>query len=311
MESTKKALAFLMAVLMLFALAACGKDKEEEQEVPKTVADDTSVLAMSFSAPEAYETVQRDVEKTTDGSLVTKTVSYTVSENVTISYAYTIADGHKLEDELGEMKVERKEYNGTELILYKSSKKTSMAFCQKGEDVYAIQYRGSDEKTIDDEFDKILRNVKMTDATETETNDFTLDKVKYTTETDVPVASEVTTLVGKPDGTVVKKAIVWKYANDTTKVLYRFGIEQHINAKLEDMKKEGKEYTEKEIAGVTYTFEKGDKKTDAYDHYNYYVQQGDDVYVVQNKGVSNGWIVSRSEESKKAFKKFINAVKFE
>ena len=74
---------------------------------------------------------------------------------------------------------------------------------------------------------------------------------------------------------------------------------------------EKKKLEEGQIGDITYSFEKGEKKTDTFDHYNYYVQQGEDVYVVQNKGVSNGWFTSRSDESKKAFKKFIKTVKFE
>ena len=312
MKSTQKMYAFLLAALMLFALVSCGGDgKKKEEEVIKTVADDTAVLGMSFSAPETYETVQRDIEKDTQGKLMNKSISYKIAENSYLSFAFTIAEGRKLEDELGEMKVERKEYNGVELIIYKSSKKTYMAFYQVGDNVYGVQYRALNEETIDDEFDKILQTVKMTDATETTVNDITLDNIQYDLATDVPLYSESTSVVEKPDGTLVKKSFVWKYSEDSEKISYRFGIEQNKNTKLEDLISADKEYAEKKIGNVTYTFEKGEKKTDTYDHYNYYVQQGEDVYVVQNKGVSNGWVVSRSEESKKAFKKFINAVQFE
>ena len=114
----------------------------------------------------------------------------------------------------------------------------------------------------------------------------------------------------KPDGTVVSKKFIWKYSQDSETIDYRFGIEEYKDAKLADILKEDKEYEELKIGGVTYSVEKSDKETDTYDYYNYYVQQGDNVYVIQNKGISNGWFVSRSEESKKAFETFINSVKF-
>lgn len=186
-----------------------------------------------------------------------------------------------------------------------------MAFYQDGENVYGIQYRASNEETIDDEFDKILQGVKFNDNTETTLNDITLDDIEYNIELDVPLYSESTNLKEKPDGTLVRKSFVWKFANDSEKKIdYRFGIEQNKNTKLEDMLKEDKKYDEKKLGEETYTFEKGEKKTDKYDHYNYYIQHGEDVYVVQNKGTSSGWFVSRSEESVKAFKTFINSVKF-
>ena len=219
-------------------------------------------------------------------------------------------NGQKLEDELGEMEVERKEYNGTELIIYKSSKKTYMAFYQDGENVYGIQYRNSNEETIEDEFDKVLQTVKMTGATETTLNDFSLDKVKYNLETDVPLFSETTIVEEKPDGTLVNKKFTWKYSADSSKIVYRFGIEEHKNTTVQDVAGEKKKLEEGQIGDITYSFEKGEKKTDTFDHYNYYVQQGEDVYVVSNKGVSNGLFTSRSKESVKAFEGFIKAVSF-
>ena len=197
MKSTKKAFAFVLAALMLLALAGCGGDGKKEEEAPKTVADDTSIFSMSFSAPEGFETVQREVEKTTDGKLLGKGISYIFSDGRDLAFVFTDADGKKLEDELGKMEVERKEYNGTEWILYKSGKKTYMSFYQDGEKVYGIQYRDSNEETIDDEFDKILRTVKMTGATETTLNDVSLDKVKYNLETDVPLFTETTKYIIK------------------------------------------------------------------------------------------------------------------
>ncbi len=304
MKSAKKIVSVLLAAFMTIALVGCGEDGKNR------VVDDTSVLGMSFTPPKEFETVQRSVEKTADGKLVSKTILYKLSDERTIAYAVTDAEGHKLEDELGETKVERKEYNGKELILYSSGKKTRMAFYQDGENVYGVQYKSADTETIDDELDKMLQQVTFSDKKETALNDIKLDKIKYSTETDIPVYSESTDMEEKPDGTVVSKKFIWKYSQDSETIDYRFGIEEYKDAKLADILKEDKEYEELKIGGVTYSVEKSDKETDTYDYYNYYVQQGDNVYVIQNKGISNGWFVSRSEESKKAFETFINSVKF-
>ena len=66
-----------------------------------------------------------------------------------------------------------------------------------------------------------------------------------------------------------------------------------------------------EINGTKFTFAKEEENPDALNHSEYFVQLGDDAYVIQNKGVSNGWFVSRSDESKAAFKTFIRSIVFE
>jgi len=308
MKRKNKVWALLLSALMMLSLAACGGD---DKESAKKVADDTSVMGMSFTAPEEFETVERSIEKSADGNLISKNISYSLSDSRALAFAYTIAEGRSLEEELKDQTgYDRKEYNGTELILYKSGKKTYMAFYQDGEDVYGIQYRASSEETVDDEFDAILQTVRFSKKTETTMNTFTLDNVKYSLELDVPLYSESSNVKENSDGTLVSKSFVWKFANDSEKIDYRFAIEERKNAKLEDALKEDKEYTKEKIGDVTYTFEKGSDDTDIYDHYDYFVQRGDDLYLVQNKGVSNGWVVTRSDESKKAFKTFIHSVKF-
>ncbi len=304
----KKAFSVWLAVLMLAALASCGGD---EEEAAKKVADDTGVVGMHFSAPEAYETVERAIQKTTDGKLMSKGISYTISDDKSLAYAYTIAEGRKLEDEVKDNdKIETKEYNGVNIYIYKSGKKTRMAFYQDGESVYGVQYRTASEETIDDEFDKIMQNVKFTKDTETTLNNFKLDKVKYDVKADVPMYSESTNIVEKPDGTLVSKSYSWEYGKDSEKTEYRFGIDQYVNCKLEEKLSEKKEYEEVKVGDITYTVEKSDSAADEFDHYKFYVQQGEDVYVIQNKGVSNGWLVSRSDESKAAFKTFLQSVTF-
>lgn len=307
MKKNRRILSVLLAAIMVFALAGCG-GAEGKKESQKKVADDTAVLGMSFLAPEQFETVERSVEKTTEGKLISKVIMYTISDDCDVGFAYTDADGQNLEDEMKDLDIERKEYNGKELILYKSGKKNIMALYQEGEDVYAIQYRSSNEETISDELDKILQNVKITKEKTTTLNDFTLEGISYKVETDVPVYSESTSLKEKSDGTVVSKSFVWKYAKDSKKTDYRFGVELYKNMKVEEKLNEKKEYEDKKIGEVTYKVEKKEEETDIYDYY--YTQQGEDVYVISNKGVSNGWFVSRSDESKEAFKTFINNVRF-
>ena len=307
MKSITKLLSAGLAALMLASLVSCGGD---EKESSKKVVEDTAVMGMSFGVPEEFKSVERTVQKSTDGKLIAKGITYEISDNCRLEFVFTIAEGRSLEDEIGDMTVDRKEYNGTSLIVYKPGKKNYMAFYQDGDNVYGIQYKSPNEDAIDDEFDKILQTVKFTDATETTLNDFTLDKIKYNTEVDIPLLTESTNIEENADGTLVCKSYSWEYSKDSEKTAYRFGIDQYINTKLEDKLKEDKEYTEAKIGDITYTFEKGDEGTDTYDHYNYYVQYGDDVYVIKNMGTGS-WFVSRSDESKAAFKGFIQAITFE
>ena len=305
MKSTKRIISLLLTALMLLAVVSCGDDEKTTK-----VIDDTSILGMSFSAPEKFETVERAVEVSPDGKLKGKNITYMISDDSALAFAFTDAEGHVLEDELGDAEVERKEYNGTELILYKSGSKTRMAFYQSGENVYGIQYRSSDTETLDDEFDKILQTVKFTEKTETALNNTELDKVEVDTATDVALYSVSTDMEENQEGTLLSKKFIWTYSADSEKTDYRFGIEEYIDSKLEDILKEDKEYEDVKIGDVTYKVEKGDENADVYDHYNFYIQHGKNVYVIQNKGVSNGWYVTRSDESKVAFKTFINSVKF-
>jgi hypothetical protein len=301
MKSLKKTVSLWLAAMMLVSLAACGSN---------SAVDDTSVMEMSFKSPEGYETVERSVEKNTEGKLTGKSIGYTFEDGRSVAFAFSSANGQSIEDELEQMEVERKEYNGTELVLYQSGKKTYMAFCQKGDNVYGVQYRSDNEETLADEFDKILKTVKFSDAKKTAMNDFVLDKVTYELKTDIPLYSETTNLKEKADGTVVSKSFIWKYSEDSEKVNYRFSIEQRKDTKLEDLLDEDKEYDTTEINGTTFTFAKEGEDTDALDHNSYYVERGGDVYLIQNKGVSTGWFTSRSDESKAAFKTFIQSIVF-
>lgn len=306
MKKAKTILSLLMAAFLLLTLAGCGK-----VGIKKNPVDDTAVLGMSFSSPAGYETVERSVETGADGKVKVKNIGYTFADGRTLAFAYTIVDEGNLEDELGSLDVERKEYNGTELILYQSGKKTIMVLYQDGNKLYGVQYRAVDEETVKDEFDKILQTVRFTDAKETALNDFTLDEVTYELKTDIPLYSTTTDLKQKANGTVVSKSMIWKYSQDSEKIDYRFCIEQDKNTKLADLLKEDKEYEETEINGTKFTFAKEEENPDALNHSEYFVQLGDDAYVIQNKGVSNGWFVSRSDESKAAFKTFIRSIVFE
>ena len=73
MKKNRRILSVLLAAIMVFALAGCG-GAEGKKESQKKVADDTAVLGMSFLAPEQFETVERSVEKTTEGKLISKVI---------------------------------------------------------------------------------------------------------------------------------------------------------------------------------------------------------------------------------------------
>lgn len=182
-----------------------------------------------------------------------------------------------------------------------------MAFAQDGDRIYGIQYKAEDEEKASEEFDIILGGVKFIKTDSTVLNDFTLDDIKYEISPDAAVYSVTTSIEEKPDGTVVSKIIMWNYGKDEDNLDYRFAIRLYKNTQLKDKLNEEKEYTEKQIGDVIYTVLKTEDEDSLY---SYLVQHGEDVYEIYNAGTNGGWFVSRSDESKKAFKEFLATVHF-
>ena len=53
MKTAKQKIAFVLAMLMVVAMAGCGKGKDKEKETKQIIADDKSVMNMTFTPPAA------------------------------------------------------------------------------------------------------------------------------------------------------------------------------------------------------------------------------------------------------------------
>ena len=317
----KKLLALLIAAALIFSLAACsasGTDSKgdnasdnsaaEPTEAPViTAADDTDVLAMHFNAPEGYDTVERYIEKFSDGSISQKTLTYEFADDSEIMVGYTY--GHSITEAVSQEKLDEAEiaeYAGKSFYIIEQYT-TVMAVNQEENYMYGIGYTFSGE--IDREkFDAFMDGVSFTDSTATEENDDDMYEIHYALDSTWKISTTNSNQMETPDGEIVKKSIGWHVGEDEDNLDFRFVVRVFKNAKVEDQLSEDKEYEEQEINGVTYTVL---KTSDDHKPYEYYTQRGDDVYMIRNNGVSGGWGVDRTEESEAAFETLLNSISFD
>ena len=93
----KKILAAGMSALAVRSLTACSSagqssadSQQSAQAQPTTaavVSQDKGVNQMSFTAPEAYKTVERYIEKYSDGKFAEKDITYNFEDESSICYA--------------------------------------------------------------------------------------------------------------------------------------------------------------------------------------------------------------------------------
>lgn len=313
MKELKRVVTIGLAALTVLSFAACagsgqgegGGSKAEETVAPTTiptVAQDTTVNKLSFTAPEGYATVDRFIEKTSDGKVTEKDITYKFADDSKLVYACMA--GLNLSDEIPLDKTTLEEYNGETYNIYESGKSRN-AFIQKGEDAYVVSYDFA-EKIDKEAFDKLMADVKFSESGEmVDNNNVQLDSIQYTLDSALNVYSTVSNLTQTPAGDTTEKRLVWKFGKDKDNEDFSFTINQYNNTTVEQQKKEDKEYEQKQVGDITYTVRvDGDKKP-----YEYFVQHGSDVYRIWNGGKS-GFVTTRSEECEAAFEKFVNSVSF-
>lgn len=311
----KKLLALLLALVMVAALAACssgqpasdggeGAEQVTEAPVSKTIADDTSVMKMSFSAPASYENVERFFEYLADGTMYEKNIHYTLADGSEITYAYAneeqdmVAAAESQEHETAE-------YAGKTFLIFNYDS-AYQSFAQEGSEVFGVQYapaEGDGKET----FDQLMGGISFTDNTETVKDDLDLGDISFTIDNALPLFGYSTSVTETPAGDLLKKSVTWKFGEDRNNIDFRFLIRVFKNSTVEEQKKADKEYEEQEINGVTYTV-LVDSGEDA--PYEYMTQHGDDVYMIRNNGSNNGLWTTRSEESDAAFEAFLNTISF-
>lgn len=313
----KKMLALLLALVMTAALAACsggqaggssGTDDSGAAEVTEApalkVADDTAVMKMSFPVPEGFESVERFIDLQADGTVVEKNITYNFSDDEKLVYAFSIEE-EDMTAMIEEEEHDTAEYAGKTFYILNYSG-AYQAVSQEESDVFGVEYTppegGGREK-----FDEALSALSFTENTETVKDDTELKDAHYTIDESLPLWGWSTTVTETPSGELIKKSVVYKFGEDRDDLDFRFLVRLHKNTTIDSLKKDGKEYEEQEINGITYTVlvDSGEDTP-----YEYMTQQGEDVYVLRNNGANNGWWTSRSDESKAAFETFLGTFSF-
>ncbi len=319
----KKLLAFLLAGLMVFTLAACSGSSDDsdakdssgsaepaatEAPGPKTIAEDTTAISLSFTPPESYDTVKRHLEYAADGSVIDKSFTYTFADKSEIIIGYT--KGKKVTDEIPQSyldKAEVIEYAGKSFSVITQGS-TIMSVCQDNDVVYGIGWSFADE--VDrGKFDSLMNGISITDNTETVGNGDDLYDIRYTFDSSLNVVSINNNLTETPNGEAVDKSITWYCGKDKDNIDYRLLIKVFKNSTVEEQLPSYDTTGELERGGVTYTavYENESKEKP----YAYYTRHGEDVYEIRNMGVSSGWSTTRSDESYEALEKLMSTVSFE
>lgn len=318
----KRLLAILICILLILCASGCSSGEDQSAgsgssaaandvaPAPK-VADDTSVLGMSFTPPAGYSTVTRFVESRTDGSFSEKDIFYNYDEDTEIRFA--AVKGYKVEDV---MKTEGKEtmQAGGATFYLQTSDSSSMAFAEYDGALYGIRYAKS-ETAVCPTFEEVMQGISFAAAADTLLNEDeeSIGAIRYTLDSTKPIAGRASAVTEKPDGTPAEKYCIWRFGEDAEKVDYSLMIELVKDATVEEETKEYLEKTSytigsKELNGLSFTtVTKGDEDAP----YAYYVQHGGDVYRVSNSGSNNGLWTTRSEESVTAFEALLNTISFQ
>ncbi len=316
----KKVITMLLTLILALSIVACsgsgkgsgGSDSAENEEnaateAPKTLAQETTAVSLSFTPPEGYDTVNRHIEKKADGTIIDKSFMYTFADKSEIDIGYTT--GKKITDEIPQSyldKAESVEYAGKPFSVITEGK-TIMAVCQDGDAVYGIGYSFAD-KLDKDAFEKLMKGISILDNDEAIETDDDLFAINYTLDKSLNQVSVSNSQTEKPDGTLVDKSLVWFFGKDKDNIDFRLMIKVYKNSTVEKELPTDYRSEQVEIGGVTYT---AIYDTDTSESpFAYYTQQGDDVYQIRNMGVSGSWSTTRSDESYKALKDLMNTVSF-
>ena len=293
----KKIVLLFLSVMMAFCLCACS-GKGVSAGKAKKIVDDTSVMAMSFTCPDAYESVERYSELDKTGKLIEKDITYNLPEGKILGYAYSSSvDVASLMDLSS---LESLEQGGQTCYFYPYGDDTYV-FVPVGEDLYAIDYTGDIE-----ELKEIVKSISFTNVQDTITDDTELGDISFTFEDEDKVYAHAVRVLENKAGEIERKSVQYYFGEDDSNQEYRIFFSLHKNAKIEDLIDPDRTYEERTINGTTYTAHISDN----YDKpYNYYTQHGNDVYQIVNNG-TGGWFVDRSEESFEALEAILNTVSF-
>jgi len=316
----KRLLALLLAVAVLFTLAACAKtengNKPTPSDTPETeapteeppvasnsIVDDRSVEFMTFVPPEGYTSVERIININADGSLDEKTITFYWPDGSTVAYASTA--GYNLGDYIDLTTLESKEIDGQTAYFYNSGADHMVMFqlenvlcaldCVPAEG--SEDYSRLDQALADLQFGECEFSTEIEDGV----GAFRYDLGQVGTPVKTSSVHQVDL-----DGNTIKKSLTFFFGEDKDNIDYRLLLRVICNGKVEDELNESTTYEDGTLLGLPCKIRMEDGH-----QIEFFVQRGDDVYILKNLGVSGGWYVDRSEESYSAFDALVATVSFE
>ena len=315
----KKVIALLLAVAVLFTLAACAKSENggdpTPSDVPETEAptedpslayrieNDRSVEFMTFVPPEGYTSIERILDMHADGTLSEKTLNFYWDDGSEVSYAST--SNYRLEDYLDVSTLESKEINGQTAYFYNESSDHMVMF-QIGDVLCALDCVPAEGSEDYSRLDEALENLQFGECEFACEADEDLGAIRC----DLSVLGEPVSTSSSErvdlEGNTLRKSFTWRYGQDADNLDYRMLIRVVYGGKVEDELSEYSTYEDGTLLGLPCKIRMEDGH-----QIEYFVQRGDDVYVLKNMGVNGGWFVDRSEESYSAFDALIETVSFE
>ena len=314
----KKLLAIILTAAFALSLAACGSSGSGGtgsggstapgtgtggSSAAKTIAEDDNILAMSFTPPTDYVSVERTIGKYTDGSIEEKEIDYFFDEDQETMLGFAFATGVNIGDYYTLDELDSAQA-GDKTFYFVQTGTETVAIAQVGDDIYAIDYASDEDGT--EYVKKIIEDIKFTDNKDTADNNWDLPGITYSTDGLGNLVLSTNRQAETPDGEITEQVLGWSYGDDKLSPDYRLGIYLYKNTSFDDVKSEDKVYEEREINGVKYMV----RIPDDDEPYAYYTQQGDDLYLIMNVGTSNGLWTNRSDESYQAFEKLLNSISF-
>lgn len=315
----KKLLALLLALLMVFALAACsgsdsdskkddGGSNSDEPDEPEVlyIKDDTTLPGMTFTPPEGYIAVERTFDAPADGSTPEKNLKFYYDEDTTLNFAYSDKTGANLSEMLDLDTLESVDCDGVTFYFYEQSGE-STALAQIDNVIYGVDYVYTDKDRT--RLDDALKSIKFEETEPVMENEDPdqLGDITYALDDNLNVVSTYSTQKETTDGELMEKSMTWRFGEDKDNVDFRFLIRLTKNAKLEDVLNSETTYVDEKVGDIDYKVRKDDDGASL----EYITQHGDDVYEIKNLGVYTGWSTRRTDESKTAFSAFFTTISFQ
>lgn len=304
MKKTIAILAAALAVFVALAMVACsgggsgsGSGSGGKQ---KTIAEDNSVMQMSFTMPEGTEQIDINIAYNALGTATEKDVYYTLPDDKEVAFAWMA--NQPITDLFDPETTDSIDLAG-QTAYYMTVSGMYVACVQIGQDLYAITYDGFESQ---EDIDAVLAGITFTDATDTQLYDRDIAGIGYSVDPAWGIQSCNVTVSGDAQGALEYKTVQW-YFGEGDSVDFRFIVRCYYNTTLDAVLGEDADTEEVEIGGYTYTAVTASDE----EPYSYYIQQGDNVYLIRNNGRTSLIWTTRSDESRAAFRQFLGTVTFQ